>query len=109
MANIANITFYKGEDVTITVTMSPATNITSWTFVFTAKDKLGGTQALQKTNASFTIADALNGVFRFTLSATDTGTTLSVRTYVYDIQRTNSGSATVLVTGNLKVLGEVTN
>ena len=46
MAAIANISFYKGEDVTLTVTMSPATTITGWTLQFTLRKQFGDATAL---------------------------------------------------------------
>ena len=46
MATQANISFYKGEDVVLTVTMSPATNISGWTLQFTLRKQYGDTTAL---------------------------------------------------------------
>jgi hypothetical protein len=109
MANIANISFYKGEDVTLTVTMSPATNITGWTLAFTVKQKYGDAIAVvsKSTSSGITITDAVNGVFTVTIASADTNL-LDQQGYVYDIQRTNAGNRTVLAIGNLTLLPEVT-
>lgn len=108
MASVANISFYKGEDVTLTVTMSPVTNITGWTLQFTLRKQYGDTTALitKTTGAGITITDAANGVFQVTLASADT-VNQELRPYVYDIQRTNAGNRTVLTIGNLTLLPEV--
>jgi len=109
MAANANISFYRGEDVTLTVTMSPATNITGWTLQFTVRKAYGDAAALitKTTGAGITITDATNGVFTVSIASADT-LDLEQRAYVFDIQRTNSGNRTVLTIGNLTLLPEVT-
>ena len=109
MAANANISFYKGEDVTLTVTMAPAANITGWTLQFTMRKQFGDSSALiTKTNGSgITITDAANGVFKVTLASADTAT-LDLRAYVFDIQRIDAGNRTVLTIGNVTLLPEVT-
>lgn len=109
MATIANISFYKGEDVTLTVTMSPATNITGWTLAFTVRKSYGDASALmtKTSGAGITVTDATNGVFKVAIASADS-TGLEQRAYVFDIQRTDSGSRTVLTIGTLTLLPEVT-
>jgi hypothetical protein len=109
MAAIANISFYKGEDVTLTVTMSPATTITGWTLQFTLRKQFGDATALvtKTIGSGITVTDATNGVFTVSLASADTSG-LDLRAYVYDIQRTDSGNRTVLTIGNVTLLPEVT-
>jgi hypothetical protein len=46
MASLANISFYKGEDVVLTVAMTPATSISGWSLQFTLrKQSSGGSNA----------------------------------------------------------------
>lgn len=108
MATSANISFYKGEDITLTVTMSPVTNITGWTLQFMVKKQYGdATAQITKTVGSgITITDATNGVFTVAIARADTSG-LDPGVYVFDIQRTNAGNQTVLTIGNLTLLPEV--
>ncbi|OAI46891.1 hypothetical protein AYO44_10570 [Planctomycetaceae bacterium SCGC AG-212-F19] len=108
MASVANISFYKGEDVVLTITMAPATAITGWSLQFTLRKQFGDATPLvtKTTGAGITITDAANGVFKVTLASADTAN-LDLRAYVYDIQRTDTGNRTVLTTGNLTLLPEV--
>lgn len=108
MASAANLSFYKGEDVVLTVTMTPATSIAGWTLQFTLRKQFGDAAALvtKTTGAGITITDAANGVFKVTVASADTAG-LDLRAYVYDIQRTDTGSRTVLTIGNLTLLPEV--
>jgi hypothetical protein len=108
MASAANISFYKGEDVLITVTMTPATPITGWTLQFTVRKQYGDLTALvtKTIGAGITITDATNGVFKITLASADTSG-FDLRAYVYDIQRIDAGNRTVLTIGNLTLLPEV--
>ena len=104
----ANFSFYKGEDVAISDTMSPATAIAGWSLQFTVRKKFGDATALvtKTTGAGITITDSVNGVFKITLAGADTAG-LDLTAYVYDIQRIDSGSRTVLTIGNMTLLPEV--
>lgn len=108
MASIANISFYKGEDVTLTVTMTPATSISGWTLQFTLRKQYGDTVALitKTIGSGITVTDAGNGVFKIALASADSSA-LDLRAYVYDIQRTDVGNRTVLTIGNVTLLPEV--
>lgn len=111
LATRTDIAFYHGEDVTLTVTMSPATNISGWSLSFTVKRALADTSALiSKTTASgITIADAANGVFRIAIASANTNNAnVGPGAYTYDVQRTDSGFRTVLAIGTLTVLPQVT-
>jgi len=108
MAALANLSFYRGEDITLTVTMTPVTDITGWTLQFTVRKQYGDTTALlaKTVGAGVTITDATNGVFTVALASAET-TGLDLRAYVYDIQRTNAGNRTVLTIGSVTLLPEV--
>jgi hypothetical protein len=108
MASTANLSFYKGEDVVLTVTMAPPTSISGWTLQFTLRKQHGDATALitKTSGAGITVTDSTNGIFKVTLASADTSA-LDLRAYVYDIQRTDSGSRTVLTIGNLTLLPEV--
>jgi hypothetical protein len=98
---------YKGEDVSVTVTMVPSTNILGWTFAFTLKLlESDAAPVLTLPNSSFTITDPANGVFRLVIGATAWAgpPPIAVRMYRYDIWRVDSGSATAIVVGALNLL-----
>ena len=103
-----NFSFYKGEDVAVTDTMSPATGISGWSLQFTLRKNYGDpTPLLTKTiGAGITVTDAVNGVFTIALANADTAN-LAPGAYVYDIERTNAGNRTVLTIGVLNILPEV--
>ena len=107
-ASKADAAFHQGEDLTLTATMAPAANITGWTLTFSIKKQYGDAAALltKTVGAGITIIDAANGVFQIALASADTAA-LETRQYVFDIQRTNSGSRTVLTIGNITVLPQV--
>jgi hypothetical protein len=103
----ANLSISKGEDVTVTDTIT-ATDITGWSLTFSLKRQYGDASALltKTVGAGITITSAGSGIFTVAIARADT-TGLDPRTYVYDIQRTDSGHQTVLTTGNLTLLPEV--
>lgn len=107
MATLTDLSLYRGEDITITVTMSPPTNVSGWTFALSVKRRYeDSTTLISKTSP--TIVNATSGIFRFSLASADTfNANVSTGDYVYDVQRTNSGSQTVLCAGSLKVLPQV--
>jgi hypothetical protein len=108
MASLANISVYQGEDVVLTVTMSPATAISGWTLQFTLRTQYGDPTALvtKTIGSGIAITDPVNGIFTVSLASADTAD-LGLRAYVYDIQRIDSGARTVLTIGNLTILPEV--
>jgi hypothetical protein len=108
MATTANIEFYKGEDDVLTVSMSPATNITGWTIKFTVRKNYNDPTALitKTVGSGITVTDATNGVFTITIASADTSG-LDLRAYAFDVQRTSAGNRTVLTIGNLTLLPEV--
>lgn len=104
------VTFFRGEDVVLTVTLTPPTNITGWSLTFTVKNNLGGTTEVTKDNGGtggISITSAGNGIFTVTILRSDT-TGLAIQAYVYDIRRTDSGNNTVLAFGCINLRQEVT-
>lgn len=104
----ANFSVYKGEDVGITDSMSPVTNITGWSLQFTLRRYYGDAAAvLTKTiGAGITVTDATNGVFKVSIASADTAN-LTPGVYVYDVERADAGNRTVLTIGYLNILPEV--
>jgi hypothetical protein len=110
MAIETPLTWFRGEDVTLTVTLTPPTNITGWSLTFTIRDKLGGAVKITKDNGGtggLTLTDAINGVFKVTIARADT-LTLAVQSYVYDIRRTDSGNNAIVAFGSIQLRQEVT-
>lgn len=89
-----------GEDLVLTFTMNPLPSggIAGWTLLCTVKSSLTG--AVLTTSAG-TVTDGPNGKFQVTLTRTQTGTTLGVGTWFYDVWRTDSGLQAQLAYGNL--------
>jgi hypothetical protein len=100
----SNLTFFRGEDVTLAFQMAPPSDVTGWTIAFKLADKLGGTVQLTK---SATIVDGPSGKFQVTLASADTAT-LPVGRYVWDCRRTDSGNKATLADGYLDLRQEVT-
>lgn len=104
MASAAqNFSYFKGEDVTVTVTMVPVISISGWSLVFSVKNLYDDTApVLQKTSLAgeISITDPTNGVFVLLLPA---ATALTPRSYYFEFARVNSGSETVLVYGSMTV------
>src|SRR4051794_1726099 len=91
----SNISFFQGEDLLLTFTMTPPTDISGWTLSSTVKDKLGGTTQFTPTYA---ITDAGRGVFTLTWTRAQTSA-LTPGDYVWDVRRTDSGFNKVLAHG----------
>jgi hypothetical protein len=108
MSITSEITFYRGEDVTINFTLQPAQDITGWTMTFTVRDKLGGTSQFAKSvGAGITITDAGRGQFKVAIASADTSG-LAVGRYVWDVRREDSGSKATLADGFMTLRQEVT-
>ncbi len=80
------------------ITMTPAEDITGQTFQLNIRKK-DGTVVLQST--SFTVITAETGIFKFQLTKAQTGVTIGVGDFDYDVWRTDSGSEKQLVYGRL--------
>lgn len=102
------IEIFKGEDVTLefNIDNAPIGGIGSWTLAFSIERKAGDTSTaiLSKTTSS---GISINGtVITVILSSSDTDT-LSVKTYDWDLKRTNTGAEKVIASGKLIVFGNV--
>jgi len=95
-----NLTISRGEDVTLTLTMSPVVDVSSWTTTFVVKASDGSGDALI-TVAGVAAGDGSAGQVTFTLAAAATNITPGV--YSYSIARTNTGSKAVLAKGKFTV------
>lgn len=80
----------RGQDATITVTQTPAEDITGWTLSAIVRAYNGGTALVTKTVGSgITLTTPSTGVFTITFSASDLA--LTPGAYVWEVTRTNSG------------------
>lgn len=110
MAIESALSFFRGEDILLTVTMTPTTDITGWSLSFTMRDSVGGTSRISKDNGGtggISITSAGNGIFTITIARADT-LGLTCRGYVYDVRRTDSGYNAVLAFGSINLRQEVT-
>lgn len=104
-----SIRLIRAQDVTITATMEKPRSISGWAVTFQVRDSLGGTSRITKTVGSgITISNAGKGVLSIALAKADTSS-LTVRSYVWDIKRTDSGSNVVLARGELILEETVTS
>lgn len=97
MPGTDTITMYRGEDATITFTMSPVEDITGWAVEFNVRDSTG--VIIQ---VSGSIDDGPNGVFSFNLADTLTDS-LTPGRYKYDAWRIDAGAEFVLARGDFKL------
>lgn len=99
MATLNNLEAYRCEAVQLNFTMTPTTDITGWTISFCLKAT--PTDAAILTVAG-SVVSAAAGTFKVNLSKANL--TQPAGVYVYDVQRTDSGSEAVLSIGafNLK-------
>lgn len=104
MAQVVDISLYSGSAYTLRFVMTPATNVTGWTTVWTLKQHPSDSSALmQKTPST---SDALNGVWSVNLQRSDT-LILVPGTYYYDLKRIDASNETELTTGQLVSLRSV--
>ena len=75
-----------GQDLSVTVTMDPATNVTGWTTTAVVRAYNGGSAVA---TGSVVITTAATGVFTITFTAASL--TLAPGAYVWEFLRTNSG------------------
>jgi len=106
MAVKADISFFKGEDVTIEDTVT-GKNITGWALACAVARGYGQTAEFTKTvGAGITITDGANGVFQISIDDTDTDA-LDSGGYVWDVKRTDAGQEAVLTYGDLDLKPKV--
>lgn len=108
MPIIADFPFVRGQDGTLTVTLTPATSISGWTIKAEFQKRFGGASGLiVKYLASgfagvsgISLIDGAQGSFALQMKAADTSG-LEYGNYSYTISRQDSGFATVLSEGFL--------
>ncbi len=103
MAIENNISIFRGEDITQPFRMTPVRNITGWTIVFSLKAAFADVTPLDMIACSIT--DPVLGLFEVFVPSEVT--LRSPGCYVYDVQRTDSGSFGVLSIGKFVVKPEV--
>lgn len=96
------IPVFRGEAVTITETVS-SQNITGWAISFIARKKGEPTTSVinKSVSSGITLSDPSNGICTISLSSSDTD--IAEGRYDVSIARTDSGSETVLTTGDLEI------
>jgi hypothetical protein len=109
MASESNLSSFWGEDVEITVTMTPATVISGWSLQFSIKQLYSDPAPIFSivSGLGITITDPTNGVFTITIPSALSQMLTKRRVYVWDCQRVDSGARTVLAYGNYTILPEV--
>jgi hypothetical protein len=95
MAVTETITIYRGEKVSLNLTMTPVESIAGWTIVFTVARKANSPTKLITQPAS--VVDGTAGTF--TLALTEEQTDLAPGTYLFDVWRTDGGFEQVLAIG----------
>lgn len=104
MAEINDITIYKGEAIRLNFTMSPTTDITAWNIALTIRINATDTGSVYQDLAGI-IDSAVGGTFHFIIPHASTN--MAAGTYAYDVQRTDVGSEAVLSIGLLTISQEV--
>lgn len=106
MAQLNDITTaYKGEAIRLAFTLTPLTDITGWTIVFTLKKLSTDPASILSVAASGMVNAA--GTFNILLSKANS--LLPAGDYAYDVQRTDVGSEAVLSIGKFTINQEVKN
>lgn len=101
MATHNDLSWFRGEDILLTFTMSPVTDITGWTINGAIKANLD--YAAPVLTISCTVTTPAAGVFTMAVSAAQNTTSLGSGSYVYAVERIDSGSVAVLSEGALVV------
>ncbi len=100
----SNLEFFQGEDIFLTLVLTPPQDITGWTLQGTVRNALGGTVQFSYAGV---VSDAGRGTFTITWGRSNTST-LAPGDYVWDVRRTDSGKNTVLAHGQITVKQPVT-
>lgn len=101
MASHNNVEWFRGEDILITFTMVPTTDITGWNISCAVKKTLDMPTVALAIPA--TIANPTDGVFTVPVTAAQNTTVLGSGSYVYAVERVDSGSISVLSEGTILV------
>lgn len=108
MARTANLSIYRGEDITLnftaytTDTGSTAEDITGWTLSFTVSRSRNSSDKLLTKACSIVIA--ASGTFRAIIADTDTDN-IAPGAYFWDVWRTDAGYERLLGSGTFNILG----
>jgi hypothetical protein len=97
MSISTNLTFYQGEDITLTFTLSPPQDITGWNIVWKLANRLGNAILLTK---SATLLVASSGTFKVRIDSADT-VALATGLYCWECWREDAGAKTTLADGYL--------
>lgn len=101
MAIKTDISFHRGEDVTLSVTV-PGEVVTGWGLGFALARGYGETTAFTKTTGGHGIS--ITGVTTFEIAIDDVDTdVLDSGGYVWDVKRTDAGQEAVLAYGKLSL------
>lgn len=110
MADTINFSFYKGEDVTLTVSPSQnVVNITGWSIAFSVRAQPNSNSPVLITKtvgAGVTLSSPTAGQFTVAIADADTAS-LAAGTYYFDIQRTDNGHVTVMTIGQITLVDEI--
>lgn len=101
MAAHNDFAWFRGEDILITFTMTPLTDITGWTI--SAKVKTAVQEPTALLTIAGTVTSAAAGIFTVAVTAAQNTSTLAVGRYDYSVTRTDSGSVAVLSEGTITV------
>ena len=101
MAISNDFNWFRGEDILITFTMTPLTDITGWTISCGVKKSMSDPSPTL--TIAGTVTNAAAGIFTVPVTAAQNTTTLQTGSYVYAVERTDSGSVAVLSEGSILV------
>lgn len=103
-AQAQKASWYQGDDVLMTFTMSPVVNISGWVILYSQKNRFGGT--LESLHAA-TVTDGPNGIFTVLQPGSDTLNAAAFDGHVAEVRRTDSGAQTVLAGLTINLLAGV--
>lgn len=107
-----DISFFRGEDFRLRVTMAGADDVSDWEIGFyirtAAEAALGPLVERTVSNGGVTMTAEGGAIGEFTVTVTDDiSITLTPGTYRYDLWRIDEGDEVMLAYGVCKVLGQV--
>lgn len=111
MAEFFSFSLHKREDATVTIPLTPPTNIQGWGMEFFLSYRFGSTSGrIVKSMASgfygvsgMDVENALEGIFNVSVNGIETSG-LDAGNYAYTIRRTNSGYVSDVTQGYLSLL-----
>lgn len=96
------ISWFAGESVVITFTPLAATDITGWSITFTIKrnktDANADALLTQTIGSGLTVISLASGTFKSTITHAQTAA-IGIGPFVFDVQRTDSGSEAEMAIG----------